>query len=107
MERCCARRAASGGFGYDPLFLDPLLGQTGAELPLEEKNRISHRGKALAILVERLSTARHSLKPDRKGAKTQETDWRADRPCRGSGPPMAPSRHESLFFATPRLAPLR
>jgi XTP/dITP diphosphohydrolase len=53
----------SGGFGYDPLFLDPLLGQTGAELPLEEKNRISHRGKALAILVDRLSTARHTLLP--------------------------------------------
>jgi XTP/dITP diphosphohydrolase len=51
----------SGGFGYDPLFLDPLLGKTGAELPLEEKNRISHRGKALAILVDRLSTARHTL----------------------------------------------
>ena len=51
----------SGGFGYDPLFLDPLLGQTGAELPLEEKNRISHRGKALAILVDRLSTARHTF----------------------------------------------
>jgi XTP/dITP diphosphohydrolase len=51
----------NGGFGYDPLFLDPRLGQTGAELPLEEKNRISHRGKALSILVERLSTARHTL----------------------------------------------
>jgi XTP/dITP diphosphohydrolase len=50
-----------GGFGYDPLFLDPLLGKTGAELPMEEKNRISHRGKALAILVDRLSTARHTL----------------------------------------------
>jgi XTP/dITP diphosphohydrolase len=48
----------SGGFGYDPLFLDPLLGQTGAELGLEQKNRISHRGKALAILVERLSWRR-------------------------------------------------
>jgi XTP/dITP diphosphohydrolase len=51
----------SGGFGYDPLFLDPLLGQTGAELPLAEKNRISHRGKALAVLVDRLSTARHTF----------------------------------------------
>ena len=48
----------SGGFGYDPLFLDPLLGQTGAELPMEQKNRISHRGKALALLVQRLGTAR-------------------------------------------------
>jgi XTP/dITP diphosphohydrolase len=44
----------TGGFGYDPLFLDPTLGLTGAELPLEKKNRISHRGKALALLVQRL-----------------------------------------------------
>jgi len=41
----------SGGFGYDPLFLDPALGKTGAELAPEQKNRISHRGKALAALV--------------------------------------------------------
>jgi XTP/dITP diphosphohydrolase len=51
----------SGGFGYDPLFLDPLLGKTGAELPMEDKNRISHRGKALAILADRLATARRGL----------------------------------------------
>lgn len=43
-----------GGFGYDPLFLDTTLGKTGAELPLETKNRISHRGKALAALLEKL-----------------------------------------------------
>jgi XTP/dITP diphosphohydrolase len=42
------------GFGYDPLFLIPGLGKTGAELPLEYKNQISHRGKALAALVARL-----------------------------------------------------
>jgi len=47
-------RRGTGGFGYDPLFLDPVLGKTGAELPLDEKNRISHRGKALAVLVDRL-----------------------------------------------------
>ena len=41
----------SGGFGYDPLFLDPALGKTGAELAPEQKNRVSHRGKALAALV--------------------------------------------------------
>jgi XTP/dITP diphosphohydrolase len=51
----------SGGFGYDPLFFDPLLGMTGAELPMEEKNRISHRGKALALLAERLQTERRTL----------------------------------------------
>ena len=41
----------SGGFGYDPVFLDPALGKTGAELTPEQKNRVSHRGKALAALV--------------------------------------------------------
>lgn len=40
------------GFGYDPLFLIPALGKTLAELPLAEKNRISHRGKALTALKE-------------------------------------------------------
>jgi len=35
------------GFGYDPLFILPKYGRTMAELTLEEKNRISHRGKAL------------------------------------------------------------
>ena len=35
------------GFGYDPLFILPRAGRTMAELSLEEKNRISHRGKAL------------------------------------------------------------
>lgn len=40
-----------GGFGYDPYFFLPELGKTGAELPMEQKNQISHRGKALARLV--------------------------------------------------------
>ena len=43
-----------GGFGYDPYFLIPELGKTGAELAPDEKNAISHRGKALAQLAERL-----------------------------------------------------
>jgi XTP/dITP diphosphohydrolase len=48
----------SGGFGYDPLFLDPVSGKTGAELSPDEKNRISHRGKALAALVAALRQQR-------------------------------------------------
>jgi XTP/dITP diphosphohydrolase len=44
----------SGGFGYDPYFYLPELKCTAAELAAEEKNRVSHRGKALAALVERL-----------------------------------------------------
>jgi XTP/dITP diphosphohydrolase len=40
-----------GGFGYDPVFFDPRLGATAAELTAETKNRVSHRGQALAALA--------------------------------------------------------
>lgn len=43
------------GFGYDPLFLDVKLGKTGAELAPEVKNKVSHRGQALAALLQKLS----------------------------------------------------
>jgi XTP/dITP diphosphohydrolase len=46
----------TGGFGYDPHFLLPGRGLTAAELPLEEKNRISHRARALAALAAKLRT---------------------------------------------------
>lgn len=39
-----------GGFGYDPLFYVPELGKTFAELTMDEKNRISHRGRAIINL---------------------------------------------------------
>jgi len=45
----------SGGFGYDPLFLVPGRGRTAAELDAAEKNRVSHRARALARLRERLA----------------------------------------------------
>jgi XTP/dITP diphosphohydrolase len=45
----CERRGA-GGFGYDPVFLDPASGKTGAELSRQEKNGVSHRGKAFRKL---------------------------------------------------------
>ena len=43
-----------GGFGYDPYFLVPEFGKTGAELDADTKNTISHRGKALRDLVDQL-----------------------------------------------------
>jgi XTP/dITP diphosphohydrolase len=45
------------GFGYDPIFYLPELGKTMAELPPDEKNKISHRGRAAAkarVVLERL-----------------------------------------------------
>lgn len=41
----------TGGFGYDPVFLVSPLGKTMSELPVEEKNRISHRGVAMRALI--------------------------------------------------------
>lgn len=47
----------SGGFGYDPYFYLPDLGKTAGELPPEDKNRISHRGRALQKLLAMLQSA--------------------------------------------------
>ena len=47
-----------GGFGYDPVFFLDALGRTAAELSRAEKNAVSHRGQALARLLERLARDR-------------------------------------------------
>jgi len=47
-------RSGDGGFGYDPVFLDATVGKTGAQMTREEKNRVSHRGKAFRELRELL-----------------------------------------------------
>lgn len=49
----------SDGFGYDPLFLDDKTGKTVAELPLEIKSRISHRGHAMSKLLQKLERLSH------------------------------------------------
>lgn len=49
-----AEPRGAGGFGYDPYFWLPALNCTAAELPAETKNRISHRGQALAMLIDKL-----------------------------------------------------
>jgi XTP/dITP diphosphohydrolase len=48
----------AGGFGYDPHFRDAESGMSGAEMPLELKNAVSHRGKALRALIARLNELR-------------------------------------------------
>ncbi len=48
------------GFGYDPLFLIPELDKASAELPPEQKNKLSHRGQAVAQLID-------AIKPYLKG----------------------------------------
>jgi XTP/dITP diphosphohydrolase len=63
----------SGGFGYDPHFEDLETGMTGAELPLEQKNALSHRGKAIRALIGKLRAE-------------------ADSANSGSDPQFAPSR---------------
>jgi XTP/dITP diphosphohydrolase len=44
------QRHGAGGFGYDPVFYDDVSGKTGAEMSREEKNTVSHRGKAFRQL---------------------------------------------------------
>ena len=46
--------SGDGGFGYDPLFWLPEFGKTSAQLECEQKHAISHRGKALRVLLEKL-----------------------------------------------------
>ena len=48
-----------GGFGYDPLFLSDDLGRTFGEVTAEEKDAVSHRGRALRSLAEALGFAGH------------------------------------------------
>ena len=46
--------AGCGGFGYDPILYLPEFGMTSAEITLEQKNQISHRGKALEAMKQEL-----------------------------------------------------
>ena len=63
-EEFCVRGTAAGeilceycgegGFGYDPLFFDPKMGKTFAQMSAEEKNAVSHRGNAVALFAAEL-----------------------------------------------------
>lgn len=48
--RILEARRGSGGFGYDPVFYDPLVGLSAGEMDLGSKHRVSHRGQALMKL---------------------------------------------------------
>ncbi len=54
--RITVQPEGSGGFGYDPVFLPEGFDRTFAQLSEEEKNHISHRGKAVALLRRKLET---------------------------------------------------
>ena len=51
-------RLGEGGFGYDPVFFDVDAGLSGAQMSREQKNRVSHRGRAFRELRAMLATAR-------------------------------------------------
>ena len=50
-------RAVDAGFGYDPLFVIDAAGTTAAQLAAIDKNRLSHRGRALRALVATLTAS--------------------------------------------------
>ena len=56
--RVLSAPVGDGGFGYDPLFYAPELGRTFGEASIEEKERVSHRGRAFQALVEELRRRR-------------------------------------------------
>ena len=50
------------GFGYDPIFYYPPAGMSTAEMPSEEKNKVSHRANALNVFYEKLKEAGYADK---------------------------------------------
>jgi XTP/dITP diphosphohydrolase len=52
--RILTEPAGNGGFGYDPVFFDEASGKVAAEMSMAEKNVVSHRGKALRLLVSQM-----------------------------------------------------
>lgn len=54
--------AGDGGFGYDPIFYYPPFGKTLAQVPAEQKNRVSHRANALNLFYEKMKEAGYADK---------------------------------------------
>ncbi len=78
-----SEKRGSNGFGYDPIFFFEKIGKTFAELSMDEKSRISHRGKALAELksefknikkwVDNRTSEEQPAKPDH--SRYLNKDW--------------------------------
>lgn len=75
-EGCIAETmSGKGGFGYDPIFYYRAAGRTFAEMMPEEKNRVSHRGKALALFREEFGRyVPCTDKADREEADREKAD---------------------------------
>jgi XTP/dITP diphosphohydrolase len=65
--RIAARPRGTGGFGYDPVFMEPATGLTAAELSPAAKNLVSHRGQALVALAAGLRGRQPAADPAKVG----------------------------------------
>jgi len=82
-------RRGSSGFGYDPIFFFPALGKTFAEVPMAEKSRVSHRGKALAEFAAEFPKVQvwmrqrmAEIKPPKPDhSQFEHNDWSSERMC--------------------------
>ncbi|MDY0390746.1 MAG: XTP/dITP diphosphatase [Desulfobulbus oligotrophicus] len=82
-------RRGESGFGYDPIFYSPVLGKTFAEVSMAEKNRISHRGLALAefagefpkVLVWLRQRMAEIKPPKPDHSEFEHNDWSQERMC--------------------------
>ncbi len=71
-------RRGESGFGYDPVFFYPPLGKTFAEISMEEKNKVSHRGKAMAEFAAEFDKVLVWLKQrlmEQKPPKPDHSEW--------------------------------
>ncbi len=82
-------RRGESGFGYDPIFYSPVLGKTFAEVSMAEKNRISHRGLALAefagefpkVLIWLRQRMAEIKPPKPDHSEFEHNDWSQERMC--------------------------
>jgi len=80
-------RRGESGFGYDPVFYSPELGKTFAEVSMEEKSKVSHRGRALAEFADEIDKVlvwmrqrMEEIKPPKPDhSEFEHNDWSEER----------------------------